>query len=363
MAKDNGIRIEDESPRSSDELIVEGRNDNDETHNTSDTKKSTDDSTNTPRDTSGTSGTSASAAASSIGGLQSSIQAAVDDIQNEDTSAGYGGINRYEAVLIYDRLRRALLPAIGVNLAMCWIKDFSLSHSMVLFRMRDGQLPDDEMEAGEGTVSGFFFLLMLIATSIAPFWTAPKISSAKLNAMGVPPQKFVAIILCMACGLNWLEKVFAYHWIIILFFRLFISLLLNEIKWSQVYFITGWFPQSEYLRAFIYTQWAAFIVTWGYEFFWSFILALGLWPTLVFLLEPCGYLVVAWFLYHKVPEFPNQSDFLPGDLNDKYVRMIESDPTFQPLDWNHPDSYDFYKIDLKSKSKLHYYVYFWLQFL
>ncbi|AOW05006.1 hypothetical protein B0I72DRAFT_8590 [Yarrowia lipolytica] len=355
MAKDNQIAIEDESPRSSDELVVEGRGAGKDTNtsaytDTNDTTTNTTSSSNNNND-------------SALGGLQSSIQAAVDDIQNEDTSAGYGGVNRYEAALIYDRLRKALLPAIGINLAMCWIKDFSLSHSMVLFRLHDGRLPDEDMEDGNVTISGFFFLLLLIATSIAPFWTTPKISSAKLNAMGVPPQKFVAIILCLACGLNWLEKVFAYHWVIILFFRLFISLLLNEIKWSQVYFISGWFPQTEYLRVFIYTQWAAFVITWGYEFFWSFILALGVWPTPVFLLEPCGYVAVAWYLYHKVPEFPNQSEFLPADLNDKYVRMIESDPTFQPLDWNHPDSYDFYKIDLKSHSKLHYYIYFWLQFL
>ncbi|KAG5366482.1 hypothetical protein CJU89_0911 [Yarrowia sp. B02] len=245
------IAIED-SPRSSDELVVnEGYSDapgkKSDASKTSDTNASDTNTTDTNTTTNENDTNANSNSGRAASSLQSSIQNAVESIQNEDSSMGYGGVNRYEAVVIYDRLKKALLPAIAVNLAMCWIKDFSLSHSMVLFRLHDGRLPDEDSE-GDVSISGFFFLLMLIATSIAPFWTTPKISSAKLNQMGIPPQKFVAIILCLACGMNWLEKVFAYHWTIILFFRLFISLLLNEIKWSQVYFISGWFPQTEYLR-------------------------------------------------------------------------------------------------------------------
>lgn len=299
---------------------------------------------------------------------QSAPKPQVELPTNTTNTPAAPGINTAEATVVYKKLKYLLFPALAANPASWFVSSSELMFSLDYLIQAafdniplDGEVPIEDLEELVLKLSG---VLAIIFLPYVFFWTRPKMSAAKLRAWNISPPHFTAYLITAVTGLFVMQRLLIANFYIAFVIRMATCFLLNELKWSQVYFVTNWFPKSEYTKITKITMFAG----WGLNFAycWIFIALGALLPILIPLwttLRYGGYLLAAWYIYAKVSELPDDNTLLKDDLNQGYKHLIESDPTFEPLEWNHPDSYNFYKVDLKNSNRWYFYVYFICQYL
>lgn len=194
----------------------------------------------------------------------------------------------------------------------------------------------------------------IMAVGILPLWTKPKVSAAKLQRWKISPYQWTGAVLAGSTLLVGLGAVFFFvvkKWVLLYVVMLLNSVLVNEIKWSEAYFSTNWLPKNKYLEMFEKSKTVALLFT------LLPLLLVSFFKT-VWLLIPIP--VVALFLSHflvfKLEHLLDQEV--------KYKQLLEDSSDYAPLaEWNDPNSYDYYKVDIKQESWGQFYTYYLFQFL
>lgn len=194
----------------------------------------------------------------------------------------------------------------------------------------------------------------ILAVGILPLWTKPKISAAKLQRWKISPYQLTAAVLALSTLLVGLGAVLFFavkKWVLLYVVMFLNSVLVNEIKWSEAYFATNWLPKNKYLEMFEKSKNVALLFT------LLPLLVMCFFKTVWLVIPiPVAVLFVSHFLAFKLEHLLGQEV--------KYKQLLQDNSDYAPLaEWNDPNSYDYYKVDIKGESWGQFYTYYLFQFL
>ncbi|KAG5368881.1 hypothetical protein CJU90_1114 [Yarrowia sp. C11] len=200
----------------------------------------------------------------------------------------------------------------------------------------------------------------VLVASIVPFWTRPKLTLDLIHKMGMSACQFTAIVQGVSLTLL---AVGTYQFgvpdsggalrnplgmIATLFLS---SLLLNEIKWAPVYFHSHWTPVSNWAERNLGGVSSIF-----------FFVVPGSISTLFH--SPWPYVLsVIMILLTDVWVFMSEKFVTKIDPDGKVRSFISESSEYQPLQWNDPRSYEYYRIHVYEHGKFNFCYYFFFQFL
>lgn len=196
--------------------------------------------------------------------------------------------------------------------------------------------------------------LGLLVVGILPLWTKPKISAARLYSWKISPYQLTGAVLTLSTLLLSLGVVFFYvvkNWTLVYLLVFLNSVLVNEIKWSEAYFSTNWFPKNKYGDVLEKSKNLAFVFT-----IFSPMIGTYLQNIWFFTSIPVFVLFVSFFVAFKLEHLLDQET--------EYKQWLEENGEYAPLaEWNDPNSYDYYKVDIRQQSWGQFYTYYFFQFL
>jgi hypothetical protein len=251
---------------------------------------------------------------------------------------------------IETKVEMLISPAIAANWATMVLRQMQVATSVVYILSLDMKDAKTHFDKGIKVVEA----VGILAVGIGPLWRKPMVSAAKLQSWKISPYQFTAAILTLSTVLVSLAAVFLFvvkNYFLVVIVVFVNSVLVNEIKWAEAYFSTNWLPKNKYLEMFekskniilLFTIFPAMIATW-IRTVWLFV------PI------PVALLLISYFLAFKLERLLDQQV--------KYKQMLEDNAEYTPLaEWNDPNSYDYYKIDIKQESWGQFYTYYFFQFL
>ncbi|KAG5368880.1 hypothetical protein CJU90_1113 [Yarrowia sp. C11] len=216
----------------------------------------------------------------------------------------------------------------------------------------------------QGVAHILLYTLVFLVASIVPFWTRPKLTLQHIHKMGMSAGQFTAIAQVLSLIL--LGIFLCSHpvptdlngHLTPVATLLLSSLLQNEIKWAPVYFHSHWTPVSKWGERSVEgnAPWWYFAAPVWINSFGGLLFKVShsSWP---FMLT----LIMTLLAYARV--FMCEKNVDKIDPDGKVRCFISESSEYQPLQWNDPRSYDFYRDHAYKRNKFYFWTYFLDQFL